>query len=121
MKDEFKWYNSVQFNAREKITENWPSEREAVHKDGKLKPFIGMTVGGKKQISTPIPPPNCDNSGQSNLGQLLLESGVKEFPANLSTVINASGPGKGYQGSSLENSEIRNLKGEHVRTHASQN
>lgn len=57
MKDDYKWYNSVQFNQRNKITENWPSERSAVNNDQKLKPFLGMSVGGKKPVATPQVPP----------------------------------------------------------------
>jgi hypothetical protein len=119
MKDEYKWYNSVQFNNREKITENWPSEREAVSKDPKLKPFIGMNVGGKKQVSTVIPPPVCDNTGQSNLQDLLLHNSSNSHQIGQSSIGFNSQQSHPDYGQS--NSQIRNLKGELVRSNPSQN
>ena len=121
MKDEYKWYNSVQFNTIDKITENWPTEKEVVDRDAKLKPFIGMNVGGKKQVSTVIPPPVCDTTGQSNLGNLLSQnshlgnSTVRALFVGNGSQVNLS------QNSTIFNSQIRNLKGEPVRQTTSPN
>lgn len=120
MKDEYKWYNSVQFNSREKITESWPEEREAVEKDTKLKPFVGMTVGGKKQVSTVIPPPTCDNTGQSNLRDLLQSNGSHVQKESQQFNANTNGGLKHDHGSTLWNSELRNLKGELTNSKHSQ-
>lgn len=119
MKDEFKWYNSVQFNAREKITETWPTEREAVENDAKLKPFIGMNVGGKKQVATVIPPPVCDTTGQSNLGDLI-PSNASHSKQTISFLLQGNGSSQGNNSTNWD-SQIRNLKGDIVFERSSNN
>lgn len=121
MKDEYKWYNSVQFNTRDKVTENWPTEKEVVDRDAKLKPFLGMNVGGKKQVSTVIPPPVCDTTGQSNLGDLLFQNAPLGNSSHETLPIgNGSQLGQ-TQNSTNWNSQIKNLKGELVHQKTSRN
>jgi hypothetical protein len=112
MKDEYQWFNSVQFNQRNKVTENWPAERAKVEQNPKLKPFLGMTVGGKKDVATPIPPPQEDSTGTSNLKQLVTSNYGLDHPIAKSG-LNGTSPGaKGADCDCHENKSLVTLKGE---------
>ena len=74
MKDDYRWYNSVLFNKRDQLTQNWPSEKERMNNDWRLKPFQGIQVGGKKPVATAEQPLIGDDAGKSNLNDLIVSN-----------------------------------------------
>ena len=40
MQADYQWYNSVLFNQRDELTENWPKVRDAINKDNRLKHLL---------------------------------------------------------------------------------
>jgi len=72
MKDDYRWYNSVLFNKRDQLTENWPSERERMDNDWRIHPFLGQKVGGQKPVATAKAPLTGNGDiGNSNLQDLI--------------------------------------------------
>jgi ribosomal protein L15E len=67
MKDDYKWYNSVEFNHRHHLTKEWPNVQEIMENDKRLRPYQDMKVGGKKPVATPQVAPIIDTTGKSNL------------------------------------------------------
>lgn len=83
MKDDYRWYNSVLFNKRHEITDGWPSEQERMNNDWRLRPFEGMRVGGQKPVATPEADIQGDNTGNSNLNNLIESNfGGEQLPAD---------------------------------------
>lgn len=40
MRDDYRWYNTVHFHKREKMTEKWPEEKDRIYNDERMIPHI---------------------------------------------------------------------------------